>query len=85
MTPEITAVGGRIIHNSRGSQTVEVDVSVDGVHTGRAAAPSGASVGRHEAVSFRREVRGGAWIYWRTTPPGSREWTPGTGRPSTIY
>lgn len=52
MTPEITAVGGRIIHNSRGSQTVEVDVDVDGVHTGRAAAPSGASVGRHEAVSF---------------------------------
>lgn len=52
MTHEITSVLGRIIYNSRGSQTIEVDVTADGSHTGRAAAPSGASVGRHEAVSF---------------------------------
>ncbi len=51
MTGIITSVRGRVILNSRGSQTLEIDIS-DGTSTGRAAAPSGASVGMHEAVSF---------------------------------
>lgn len=50
--PAITSVVGRIVHNSRGDRTVEVDVVTDGAHRGRACAPSGASVGRFEARSF---------------------------------
>ena len=50
--PEITAVKGRVIYNSRGGKTVEVDITSDGTFLGRACAPSGASVGRHEAASF---------------------------------
>lgn len=51
MTDTISSVRGRVIYNSRGQSTVEVEVAA-GTHTGRAAAPSGASVGKHEAVSF---------------------------------
>lgn len=50
--PRITAVTGRILYNSRGSETIEVDVTSDNTHMGRVCAPSGASVGRHEAVGF---------------------------------
>lgn len=50
--PAITAVRGRLVYNSRGSPTIEVDITTDGIHTGRAAAPSGASVGIHETASF---------------------------------
>ncbi|MCI0564334.1 MAG: enolase [Nitrososphaera sp.] len=50
--PSITSLRGRIIFNSRGSKTIEVDVVSDGKFTGRACAPSGASVGRFEAQSF---------------------------------
>ena len=50
--PSITSITGRIIHNSRGSKTIEVDVMSDGTHLGRACAPSGASVGKYEAQSF---------------------------------
>lgn len=64
----ITSVAARVVYNSRGSRTVEVDVVSDGRFRGRAAAPSGASVGRREAVSFpgrgaaesARAVEGGA-------------------------
>ena len=51
MTDSISSVRGRIIYNSRGQPTIEVEVAA-GMHIGRAAAPSGASVGKHEAVSF---------------------------------
>jgi enolase len=47
----ISKVRGRQVYNSRGEPTVEVEVWVDGVR-GVAAAPSGASVGRHEAISY---------------------------------
>lgn len=47
----ISSVRGRIIYDSRSRPTIEVDIRA-GSHTGRAAAPSGASVGKHEAVSF---------------------------------
>jgi enolase len=50
--PLISNIKGRIVFNSRGSQTVEVDVVSDGRYIGRACAPSGASVGKHEAQSF---------------------------------
>ena len=50
----ITSVNGRVLYNSRGSKTVEVDVESDGKFLGRVCAPSGASVGMHEAVSFPR-------------------------------
>jgi enolase len=50
--PSISAIHGRIVFNSRGSKTIEIDVITDGKFTGRACAPSGASVGKFEAQSF---------------------------------
>ena len=49
---KITSIEGRVLYNSRGSKTVEVDVQSDGKFLGRVCAPSGASVGKYEAVSF---------------------------------
>jgi len=49
---KITSIRGRIIHNSRGTKTIEVDVISDNRYIGRTSAPSGASVGKYEAVSF---------------------------------
>jgi len=50
--PKITSIKGRLLYNSRGSKTIEVDIVSDKSHLGRVCAPSGASVGKHEAVSF---------------------------------
>ncbi|MDH3623691.1 MAG: phosphopyruvate hydratase [Myxococcales bacterium] len=50
---EIIAVGAREILDSRGNPTVEVDVELTGGAAGRAAVPSGASTGEHEAVELR--------------------------------
>src|ERR687889_553787 len=50
--PLISEVKGRIIFNSRGSKTIEIDVTTDNKFFGRACAPSGASVGKLEAQSF---------------------------------
>lgn len=50
--PSITSLQARIIFNSRGSKTIEVDVVSDKKFVGRACAPSGASVGKLEAQSF---------------------------------
>ena len=49
----ITAVKGREILDSRGNPTVEVDITLECGITGRAAVPSGASTGEHEAVELR--------------------------------
>jgi len=49
---EISSVEGRILYNSRGSKTIEVDVVSKGGFLGRVCAPSGASVGKYEATSF---------------------------------
>jgi enolase len=49
----IEQVRGREILDSRGNPTVEVDVSLDDGASGRAAAPSGASTGEHEALELR--------------------------------
>ena len=48
----ISSIEGRILYNSRGSKTIEVDVESDNKFLGRVCAPSGASVGKYEAVSF---------------------------------
>ena len=45
----IQSVRGREIIDSRGNPTVEVDVQLSGGAFGRAAVPSGASTGEHEA------------------------------------
>src|SRR2546421_970567 len=49
----IASIRGRQILDSRGNPTVEVDVSLDDGAVGRAAVPSGASTGEHEAVELR--------------------------------
>ena len=49
----IEQVGAREILDSRGNPTVEVEVLLDDGSFGRAAVPSGASTGAHEAVELR--------------------------------
>ena len=49
----ITDIIGREILDSRGNPTVEVDVVLEDGARGRAAVPSGASTGAHEAVELR--------------------------------
>lgn len=49
----IKAVKGREILDSRGNPTVEVDIILEDGSSGRAAVPSGASTGTHEAVELR--------------------------------
>jgi enolase len=50
---EIAKVHARQIFDSRGNPTVEVDVELASGAKGRAAVPSGASTGEHEAVELR--------------------------------
>ncbi|HEX5573395.1 MAG TPA: enolase C-terminal domain-like protein [Nitrososphaeraceae archaeon] len=50
--PLISSLKGRIVFNSRGSKSIEIDVFTDNKFLGRASAPSGASVGSHEVPSF---------------------------------
>ncbi|HJL19467.1 MAG TPA: phosphopyruvate hydratase [Sandaracinaceae bacterium LLY-WYZ-13_1] len=50
---EITGIVAREILDSRGNPTVEVEVEVEGGVVGRAAVPSGASTGEHEALELR--------------------------------
>src|SRR5665811_260517 len=49
----ILDIAGREILDSRGNPTVEVDVRLEGGAFGRAAVPSGASTGEHEAWELR--------------------------------
>ena len=53
MTDRIAAIHAREILDSRGNPTVEVDVTLSGGARGRAAVPSGASTGAHEAIELR--------------------------------
>ena len=53
MSTAIAAVRGRQILDSRGNPTVEVEVELSSGEVGRAAVPSGASTGKHEAVELR--------------------------------
>ena len=50
---KIKDIIARQIFDSRGNPTVEVDVITENLITGRAAVPSGASTGEHEAVELR--------------------------------
>ena len=50
---KIERMCAREILDSRGNPTVEVDVVLDSGHQGRAAVPSGASTGAHEAIEMR--------------------------------
>ena len=50
---EIVKILGREILDSRGNPTVEVDVTLASGVRGRAAVPSGASTGSHEALELR--------------------------------
>ncbi len=50
---EIVSIVGREILDSRGNPTIEVEVELESGATGRAAVPSGASTGEHEAVELR--------------------------------
>src|SRR5271163_5121955 len=50
---EIAAIHAREILDSRGNPTVEADVVLAGGAMGRAAVPSGASTGEHEALELR--------------------------------
>lgn len=54
----IVEIKGREILDSRGNPTVEVDVVAEGGVVGRAAVPSGASTGEHEAVELRDGDKG---------------------------
>jgi enolase len=54
----IVDIVGRQILDSRGNPTVEVDVTLEDGSFGRAAVPSGASTGAHEAVELRDGEKG---------------------------
>jgi enolase len=54
----IITLNARQILDSRGNPTVEVDVELLGGAVGRAAVPSGASTGEHEASELRDEIKG---------------------------
>jgi enolase 1/2/3 len=56
---EIITIHGRQILDSRGNPTLEVEVDLSTGGTGRAAVPSGASTGQHEAI----ELRDGDTVY----------------------
>ena len=49
----IESIVAREILDSRGNPTVEVDITLESGIVGRAAVPSGASTGEHEAVELR--------------------------------
>ncbi|HTY39996.1 MAG TPA: phosphopyruvate hydratase [Candidatus Paceibacterota bacterium] len=51
--PKINSIRAREILDSRGNPTIEVDLELEGGAFGRAAVPSGASTGSHEALELR--------------------------------
>ena len=88
----IIEVHAREILDSRGNPTVEADVTLSSGASGRAAVPSGASTGEHEAVELRdgdaRRYVGKGVVeavrnVTRCSGPRSREWRRRTRSPST--
>ena len=67
----IIDVTAREILDSRGNPTVEVEVELEDGVVGRAAVPSGASTGEHEAV----ELRDGDADALRRQGRAARPWT----------
>ena len=62
---EIVSINAREILDSRGNPTVEADVVLENGIRGRAAVPSGASTGEHEAVELRdgdKSIYGGKGV-----------------------
>jgi enolase len=55
---KIVHISARQILDSRGNPTVEADVTLESGSMGRAAVPSGASTGEHEAVELRDGDKG---------------------------
>ena len=53
----INQITARQILDSRGNPTIEVDVITENGILGRAAVPSGASTGTHEAVELRDKIK----------------------------
>ena len=70
MSSSIAHVNARQILDSRGNPTVEVDVLLESGAVGRAAVPSGASTGVHEAVELRD---GGSDVRRQGGDEGGRE------------
>src|SRR3989338_3298425 len=58
MSTKIRSIAAREILDSRGQPTVEVDVRLAGGAVGRAAVPSGAPTGTHEALELRDGTAG---------------------------
>ncbi|MCX6293284.1 MAG: phosphopyruvate hydratase [Sphingobacteriales bacterium] len=61
----ISSIHARQILDSRGNPTIEVDILTENDHLGRAAVPSGASTGIHEAVELRdnnKKIYGGKGV-----------------------
>ena len=50
---QVTNLKSRMIYDSRGVPTIEVDIVLDGQYFGRASVPSGASIGDMEAIELR--------------------------------
>ncbi len=48
----VASIKERLLYNSRGCKTIEVDVITNNGDVGRVCAPSGASVGKYEAIGF---------------------------------
>ena len=66
---EIVDITAREILDSRGNPTVEVDVALEDGAFGRAAVPSGASTGAHEAA----ERRDGTRVVWLANLTGTAQ------------
>lgn len=62
MSLAITALHAREILDSRGNPTVEVDIQLEDGTVGRAAVPSGASTGAHEACELRDTSESGRYL-----------------------
>lgn len=62
MSLAITALHAREILDSRGNPTVEVDIQLEDGTVGRAAVPSGASTGAHEACELRDVSENGRYL-----------------------
>ena len=93
MTAIIDIIGREIL-DSRGNPTVEVDVVLEDGAMGRAAVPSGASTGAHEAVELRdgdKERYLGKGVEKAVEPSTARSstrspaWTPRTSAASTRH
>src|SRR5688500_5005296 len=74
----IFQVVGRTILDSRGNPTVEVEITTENGLVGRAAVPSGASTGEHEAVELRDGDKA-RWLGKGVDRPGGVQITTANG------